>query len=238
MKTLHGFQAFRVIMAAALAIATFAVAWPTRADIITYIVDGVAAQQFPAATTPPSNAPWGPNGYPGDTVELQTYTGSFDLVPGITIQKVNTLLWTVNYTYGGTATDPNAWSDLDFFPNACRNMTIGSETESFTQTGLLHVTWFKDYLSFDAGSTASFYIDGYRVDVTPNAVPISEAGGSANPPWVQPPQDMMAQFTVQQVPEPAIWSLLALGIGALLGGRSLRRRWASAARTIWATRSV
>jgi hypothetical protein len=49
---------------------------------VTYTVDGVAPQQFAGLVTPPADAPWGPNGYPGDTVELQAYTGSLDLTPG------------------------------------------------------------------------------------------------------------------------------------------------------------
>jgi hypothetical protein len=205
-----------------LAVAAFAaVTNLARATTITYTVDGVAAQQFPSSVTPPTNAPWGTNGYPGDTVEIQAYTNTFDLVAGITTQKINTLLWIVNYTYGGTATDPNQWSDLDFYPNASRNMTIGSQTQAFTQLGSLHVTWFTDYLSFSAGSTASFTIDGYEVDVTPLAVPSSSAGGSGNPPWVQPPQDMMAQFTVTQIPEPATFRITDIGIE----GEDVRVTW-------------
>jgi hypothetical protein len=138
-------------------------------------------------------------------VEVQTYTGSIDLVPGTITQKVNTLLWTVDYTYAGTATDPNAWSDLSFFPDVSRNMTIGSDTYNLTQSGLLQVTWYTDFLSFDAGSATSFDVDGYRIDVTLLAVPAASAGGSSSPPWVQPARDMMAQFTIQEIPEPATW---------------------------------
>jgi hypothetical protein len=208
-----------------LAVAAFAaVTNLARATDITYIVDGVAAQQFPSSVTPPTNAPWGQNGYPGDTVEIQAYTNTFALVSGITTQKINTLLWTVNYTYGGTATDPNDWSELFFTVDGSRNIHIGTDTAAFTQGGLLDVNWDTDYLSFSNGSTASFTIDGYQVDVTPLLVPSSGAGGSADPPWVQPNQDMMAQFTVSQIPEPTTCSLLALGALTLVGGLRLRRR--------------
>lgn len=206
----------QVVVRIALAIAGLAIAWPACAATVSYTVDGVVAQQFPGPVTPPSNAPWGTDGYPGDTVEVQTYTGSIDLVLGTITQKVNTLLWTVDYTYAGTATDPNAWSDLSFFPDVSRNMTIGSDTHNLTQSGLLQVTWFIDYLSFGDGSATSFDVDGYRIDVTLLAVPTASAGGSFNPPWVQPARDMMAQFTIQEIPEPATLSLLALGGLALL----------------------
>lgn len=158
-------------------------------------------------------------GYPGDTVELQTYTGSFDLVPGTTLQKINTLLWTINYTYGGTATDPNAWSDLSFAPTASRNMTInGAGPATLSQTGSLDVQLDNDYLSFSGGPTASFIVQGYEVDVTPLFV--TQTPGSnfdGNNPWVQPNQDMMAQFVVTPVPEPTTMIagvLLLLPFGA------------------------
>ena len=209
---IRGQVAARVV----LVVASLALAWPACAGVISYTVNGVAAQQFPGPVTPPSNAPWGTNGYPGDTVAVQAYTGSIDLVPGTVTQKVNTLLWTVDYTYAGTATDPNAWSDLSFTPDVSRSMTIGSDTHNLTQSGSLQVTWDTDYLSVDAGSATSFYVDNYRIDVTLLAVPSASAGGSGNAPWVQPGQDMMAQFTIVEVPEPATMSLLALGGLAIL----------------------
>ena len=36
--------------------------------------------------------------------------------------------------------------------------------------------------------------------------------------------DMPVGLAFQPVPEPATWSLLAMGIGVVLGGRRLRRR--------------
>jgi hypothetical protein len=200
---------------AALAIAGLAVALPAHATLVTYTVDGVAAQQFTGPVTPPANAPWGSDGYPGDTVALKSYTGSFDLVAGTSIQKINTLLWTIDYTYAGTATDPTAWSDLSFAFNAARNMTIdGVGPASLSQTGSLDVTWDNDYLGLAGGSTVTFYVQGYRVDVTSLAVaqtPGSNFDGSN--PWVQPNQDIMAQFDISEVPVPEPTTMIA---GALL----------------------
>jgi len=198
-----------------MAVAGFILTLSARATLVTYTVDGVAPQQFAAPATPPADAPWGPNGYPGDTVELQSYTGSFDLVAGTTIQQINTLLWTIDYTYGGTATDPNAWSDVSFTFNATRNMTIdGVGPVSLTQGGSLLCTWDNDYLSLAGGPTVTFYVQGYRVDVT--ALGIGPVGGSnfhGDNPWVQPNQNVLAQFDITQVPVPEPTTMIA---GALL----------------------
>lgn len=152
----------------ALVIAGFALALPAYATMVSYTVDGWS-QQFPAPTTPPANAPWGPNGYPGDTVTLTGGSGTLDLVPGSYIKQIDTLKWNVDYTYGGTATDPLAWSDILFAFNAARNMQIGTETATLSQPGTLTCTWFYDLLSV-YGDTATFNLQGYRVDVTPIAV--------------------------------------------------------------------
>ena len=204
---------------AGLAIVGLMGALRAHATLVTYTVDGVGPQQFASPVTPPADAPWGPNGYPGDTVELQTYTGSFDLVAGTSIQKINTLLWTIDYTYGGTATDPTAWSDLTFAFNAARNMTIaGVGPASLSQAGTLQATWDNDYLSLSAGATVTFYVQGYRVDVTPIAVaPTGGSNFSGDNPWVQPDQDILAQFDVTPVPEPTTMlagALLLLPFGA------------------------
>jgi hypothetical protein len=207
------------LFGAAVAISGLAVALPAHATLVTYSVDGVAAQQFPGPITPPADAPWGPNGYPGDTVALQSYTGSFDLVAGSSVQQINTLLWTIDYTYAGTATDPTAWSNLSFAFDAARNMTIdGVGPVSLSQAGSLDVTWDNDYLGLAGGSTVTFYVQGYRVDVTPLAV--APTGGSnfdGSNPWVQPNQDIMAQFDVTAVPEATTMiagALLLLPFGA------------------------
>ena len=204
-----------------LVIAGLALASPTYAVLVTYTVDGVAAQQFASPTTPPADAAWGVNGYPGDTVELQSYTGTFDLTVGTTIQKINSLLWTVNYTYGGTATDANAWSDVPFTLSAIREIQIGEATATLSQTGSLNAQWDNDYLGFSLGSTVTLYTQGYRIDITPLAVDSTGATNfDGSNPWVQPSQDVYAQFVVTEdsgsiaaAPEPG--SIAAL-VGLIL----------------------
>ncbi|HTY88002.1 MAG TPA: hypothetical protein VMB80_11095 [Candidatus Acidoferrum sp.] len=199
----------------ALAIAGLGITLTAHGALVIYTVDGVGPQQFAAPTTPPADAPWGPAGYPGDTVELQSYSGSFDLVAGTTVQKINTLLWTINYTYGGTATDPNAWSDVSFAFNATRNMTIdGVGPVSLTQAGSLLCSWDNDHLSLAGGPTVTFYVQGYRVDVTALGIgPVDGSNFDGSNPWVQPGQDVMAQFDITEVPVPEPSTMIA---GALL----------------------
>ena len=191
-----------------------------QADII-YTVSGWL-QQFPGPITPPGNAPWGPSGYPGDTVELQTYTGTLPL--GTSIQKINTLLWTIDYTYGGTATDPDAWSDLLFNFSASRSISIGSATGDLIQSGQLKATWENDFLGISNGSTINLSLSGYNIDITPLGLP--EVGGSnfsGSNPWVQPSRDVMARFEVTAVPEPGILILLGIAMSAI-GAASWRIR--------------
>jgi len=214
-----------LIIAAAMAMVT---ALPAHAVIVSYTVDGTAAQQFAAPTTPPVDAPWGLNGYPGDTVQLLSYAGSLDLAPGTTIQQINTLLWTIDYTYGGTATDPNQWSDITFNFNVIRNMTSGGVgPASLDQIASLVCGWEDDTLTVNGSSTVTFYVQGYRVDVTPFAVgPTDGSNFDGNNPWVQPSQEMMAQFAVSAVPEPTTMVagallLLPFGMSTL---RLLRRK--------------
>lgn len=195
------------------------------AAIVNYSADGWS-QQFPASITPPANAPWGPNGYPGDTVALQAYAGTLDLTPGTSTQKINSLLWTIDYTYGGTENDPNAWSDLHFVFNAVRNLTIDGVTGSIGQGGNLDAQWDNDYLSLGAGSTLTFTVQGYQVAVKPLA--LGSVGGSnfdGGNPWVQPSRDVYAEFTVSAVPEPSTYiagALLLLPFGL----QAMRRRTA------------
>lgn len=47
-----------------------------------FTVSGWGPTAFPAPTTPPSDAPWGPDGYPGDTVEMDSYAGSLHSFAG------------------------------------------------------------------------------------------------------------------------------------------------------------
>jgi hypothetical protein len=186
------------------------------AATVNYTVSGWGPNQYPASTTPPEGAPWGVDGYPGDTLEMVTYTGTLDLTPGTYNLKINTLKWSIDYTYGGTETQwdyPDHWSDLSFNVNTARGMSIGTAAGSISQTGTLDVTWFNDYLSFGNGSTTSFTVQGYRVDVTP--LGLSRVAGSNL--GVQPERDIIARFDV--VPEPATICLLGLGALGLLRKR-------------------
>lgn len=179
------------------------------AATVNYSVAGSGVMHFPSTLTVPEDAPWGPNGYPGDTVELQTYTGTLDLTPGTSVQKINTLLWTIDYTYGGT---PEPWPDMPFNFDISRNISIDAGTaDALNQTGLLLVNYDNDYLSFSVGSTTSFVVQGYKVEVTPlGLIPQSGYFDGYNP-WVQTSRDMMAIFVVTAVPEPATMCLLVLG---------------------------
>lgn len=159
-------------------------------------------------------------------MELLAYAGTLDLTPGVTFQKVNTLHWIIDYTYAGTATDPNDWSDLAFNVDGSRNLSLDAGPAGvLNQSGLLEVTWENDYLSFSLGSETSFVVQGYRVDITPLAV--ARQGGtnfSGGNPWTQPDRDMMAQFEITAVPEPGTMILLGAGLIGLAGlGISKRR---------------
>ena len=205
------------------AVVIFVMAMSAGATTVNYTVSGWGPTQYPGPVTPPEGSPRGPSGYPGDTVELVTYTGTLDLTPGTYDLKINTLLWSVDFTYAGTDTQwdyPAHWSDLSFNINAGRGMSIGTAADSLSQNGLLGVTWFYDCLSFSQGAVTSFVVDGYRVDVTPLEVAPTDAGGTVGPPWVQPEQDVMARFDVTVVPEPATMCLLGLRALGLLKRRS------------------
>jgi hypothetical protein len=182
---------------AALVTAALALAGPADAISIAYSIGGTGPMHFPGPIPPPPNAPWGPDGYPGDTVELKPYQGALELVTGSCIQKINTLSWIVDYTYGGTADDPDDWHDLAFDVDGDRSVLLGTEDGALHQTGLLEATWAIDYLSLLEGSTTSFVVQGYTIDVTPLGLPSVGAefppGGN---PWLQPDRDVYARFDI------------------------------------------
>ena len=226
------------VIAAATVMASALVA---SATLVSYSLDGSGPMSYAAPTAPPAGAPHGPValggdgwGYPGDTVTLQAGSGagySFNLLNGATYNNmpIGTLAWGVDYTYGGSATDYTAWSDLLFAVNAVRNIHIGAATASISQVGLLKSTWDDDYLSLSAGPMASVLVqDGaqwYRVDITPNSLPIAGVNsfnGNVDPPaggFDQTPRAMTATFqvTAVEVPEPTTMiagALLLLPFGA------------------------
>ncbi len=191
---------------------------------INYTVDGWGPTQYPGPLTPPADSKWGPNGYPGDTLELQTYTGTLDLTPGSQVLKINTLQWTIDYTYGGS---PEPWPDMFFGIDAPRDIAIGTGTGSLGQTGLLRSNWENDYLTFYNGATTTVFVQGYKIDITP--LGFAETGGSdfsGGNPWAQPSINVMARFDVSeaQVPEPMSIMLGIMGLGSVAGFRRLRRK--------------
>jgi hypothetical protein len=199
-----------------VAIIIVAVTVPAAAVTVNYTVGGSGPTPYPAPTPAPPSAPWGATGYPGDTVELQAYSGALNLAPGTQILKVNTILWTVDYTYGGTVDDPNTWSDLAFGINANRSITVDTAGGTITQAGLLEATWEDDYLTFSGGTPVSFLVDGepgvqYSVQVT--ALGLARVGAfsgwpnKCDLPCPLSGQDLMAEFVVDLAVavEPTTW---------------------------------
>ena len=208
---------FTRTLGVALAIAGLAVALSAQATVVNYSVEGWGPQHFSGYEVP-GDATWGVDGYPGDEVQLKAYPGTLDLTPGTYIQQINTLLWTGYYTYAGTPLGD--WDELSFAFSVPRNITIDTATASLSQDCLLEVNWDDDYLSSAPGSTASLYVQGYRVDITPLGVDQYAAGGWSGPQpngVPLPSRDMLAQFVVTAVPEPTTMiagALLLLPFGA------------------------
>ena len=234
--------ALKKTLASALALAGFAFALPAHAILVPYTVDEVAPLQLASPIAAPADAPWGPNGYPGDTLSLQSYSGAFDLTVGTSIQKINTLNWTVDYTYGGTATDPNAWNDVNSNFTLSRQIQIGSQTAILNQTGLLSASWANDYLNLDASPVTTLYLQGYKIEITALATPYGGAGSDGGAttfdggnPWGQPSQDIYAQFVVTEAsgmaaaPEPgsiaALMGLAALSLGTSAVSRMRSKKY-------------
>lgn len=214
------------------AVAIVALAGSAQGATVNYAVDGWGPTSYPGPVTPPAGSPHGADGYPGDTVELLAYSDSLSVTVtnlGETetfIKKINTLRWTVDYTYAGTETEwdyPDHWGQPSFNIDATRGMTVDGAGGSLSQAGLLWVNWYNDDLSFAIGSTTSFVVGSYRVDVTPLGLPaetnVFPPGGN---PWAQDDRDVKAQFDVTVIPEPLTMLGMFLGLGSV--GAYIRRR--------------
>lgn len=127
------------ICCAAAAILGLALASPVAAVTVSYSVGGAGPTLYPGPVTPPAGSPWGPTGYPGDMVEFQTYTSTLDLVPGTFVKQIGTLLWSIDYTYAGTATCwdyPACWTaPLLHIVSALRSMSVGTASGALAQSG-------------------------------------------------------------------------------------------------------
>jgi hypothetical protein len=177
---------------------------PAAAETVSYTVGGWGPQQFPAPTPPPDYCPWGSDGYPGDTVELEEYTGTLELAPGTYVLKINTLLWTIDYTYGGTETDCDDWSDVFFTLDVARSIEVGGESGALTQSGSLQCTWENDFLAFAEGPTTVLTVGEYEVNVTPLLFgPQEGVFDKCDFPCAQPPYDLWARFVVEGGPASA-----------------------------------
>lgn len=220
---------------AVFAVMLLASAGTAQAALVPYTVTSVASADYSGPFPPPAGAPHllDGEGYPGDTVELSTYSGMIDLTPGTTIQKVNTLVWNVSYTYNGTngtlADDSPAggdWPDLTFTVDAERTMSIdGGAAQALTQDGTLKTTWDDDYLSMNDGGTTTFIVGIYQVEVTPLGLPVANVnnidGYPLGTPWHQSDRDVTAQFVITEIPGPT--PLALIGLGGLLKARRRRR---------------
>lgn len=197
-----------------------------EATQVSYTVGGWGPQQFPGPFTPTASSPHGPDGYPGDTIEFAGYTGSLTLPDGPVgtqtqlIQKINTLLWTVDYTYGGTDTwDP--WPDIHQPFSTSRGITVGgAPADALSQGGELLNNWYYDYLGLSGGTTTTIYTGTWKIEITPLSLPqVKMNNWSGSAPWTQNDRDVMAQFDITVVPEPAALTLLAIGTLALVRRR-------------------
>ena len=203
----------------ALLLIVVALAIPSMASV-TVTVDGWGPNQYPADVTPPANAPFGTEGYPGDTIQITGNTNNLNLQEGTYTLNIGTLDWMIDPTYGGTETDYNDWGDVMHNIQINRTITFQDGTSgTLAQQMLLKNTWDSDYITLYQGDTTSFNVNGYNVDVTPLGVLASG--------WTfgsQPSLSLNAQVQVSTVPAPG--ALLIAGIGTGLTGWFRRRKLA------------
>jgi hypothetical protein len=170
-------------------------------DTIDYTVSAWGPNQYPAPTTPPVGAPHGVDGYPGDTLWLDSYSGALDLTPGTYTLGINTFDWTVDYTYGGTATDPEDWSNITHDITLTRTLTFaGGPSVTLSQDLLLENTWDNDYVTIDVGGSETVIVGSSSVEITPLAVSRFGATGlCGSAPWQQPGTNLYATFVVTPI---------------------------------------
>ena len=222
----------KIIVVATCLIGAGAAMETARAATISYSVAGVAAANSPSPLVAPADSVFGADGYPGDSVGLDAYSGTLDLTPGVQTIALNTLRWTVNPTYYGGETGP--WPEFDFTQNLNRSITLDGVTGGLTQSGSIHSTYFTDTLSVAASTSNSLIVDGYRVTITaqPTAPVDASDWGAQTPQTLYATVDISAapklptpgapDHSIAAVPEPSTWAMMILGIGGL--GAVLRRR--------------
>ena len=231
-----------LLAAVALAIIALPLANLAQAATVSYTAGGVAPTQFSGPNLPaPTNAPHvlDGEGYAGDSVGLASYADSLPLIPGTYTQQIDTLTWSVSYTYnsptgyiGTTNPGPADWPELDFPITLTRTLSFGGgPVGSISQTGMLRSTWDDDYLSLDAGGTSTFFVPGFQIDVMPLGLPETSVssipGFPLGTPWQQPDRAVMAQFVVTAVPEPTTLVLGLVGFAGL-GLVNLRKKFRQA----------
>lgn len=179
---------------------------PASAATVNYTVDGIASLNFAYVLN---------NGYPSDTVEIQSYTGTLDLTPGTVIQQVNTVAWTVDYSASG-----NSPGTFTAAVPATRDIHFSAVTGTLSQNGTLSVLPSADTLAFALGSTTTLTVNGWLVSITPLALGpwVRSSLGTATAP-------LTAEFVISQTPLPAALPLFATGLGSLglLGWRRKKK---------------